>query len=211
MMEKPLKGSYLSLQHTGYFPKNSVPECPTAALLPFDISPKGQVTKNLRRYCDFSICVLLNFLQVSSFFANKSADKVVMCQDLQGNFFCTVMEVTPSETFGDQSTTFYANYGQILFSQKYPQLPFACFHWVQNKFRCNGLLSTITCSLIATYLELNKAQTEVTRAVGKEEIYLKAFSEGSELVMLALTKSCQLLKKLPYLLQFTSKSQPDNN
>lgn len=66
-------------------------------------------------------------------------------------------------------------------------------------------------SLIATYFELNKAQTEVARVVGREEIDLKAFSEGSRLVMLALAKSCQLVKKLPYLLQFTSKSQPGNN
>lgn len=40
MMERPLKGCYLSLQHTEYFSKNSVPEWPTAALLPFDMSPK---------------------------------------------------------------------------------------------------------------------------------------------------------------------------
>lgn len=39
--------------------------------------------------------------------------------------------------------------------------------------------SLITYSLIATYLELNKAQTEVARAVGREEINLKAFREGS--------------------------------
>lgn len=77
----------------------------------WDISQKDKATENLRRYCDFSICVLLNFLQVSSFFANKSTNKVVMCQYLQGNFFRTVMEVKCSETFGDQSASFYVCYG----------------------------------------------------------------------------------------------------
>lgn len=77
----------------------------------WDISPKDKATQNLRRYRDFSICVLFNFLQVSSFFANKSANKVVMCQYLQGNFFCTVMEVTHNVNFRDQSASLYAGYG----------------------------------------------------------------------------------------------------
>lgn len=59
---------------------------------------------------------------------------------------------------------------------------------MQNESKCNVHFSTIIYSFIVTYL-LNKTQTEVARAVGKEKIHLKAFSESSKLVMLTLIKS----------------------
>lgn len=59
---------------------------------------------------------------------------------------------------------------------------------MQNKSKQNAHFSTIIYNFIVTYL-LNKTQTEVARAVGKEEIYLKALSGSAQLVMLTLIKS----------------------